>query len=588
MYWKRPMAAVSVLALTALAACGGGDDDGETSTGGPSDSETSFIEGGGSGQGQNADAPVPVPEIEGAVAGGDIDVVSISGLTTMHPSEAYYVNTASILSNLVVRSLTQYIYDAEAKQMVLVPDLATDLGTPNDDFTEWTFTLRDGIKYEDGSPVTAEDMKFGILASFDRDTFPDGAAYSNDYFLNGDKYKGPYSDPQGDCDCVTVSGNDITIKMAAPFPDMPYWGAFPAISPIPEAKAKDPNAYARHPLATGPYKFGDYKPGDTLELVRNDQWDQSTDAARHAYPDSYNMDFNTPSATIDQTILADQGDAQTMMTYDNVLAPDLAKAKQSGNLVTGGVPCTAFWYPDLRKPEWKDINVRKALGLSYSYADSWLAAGEIIGVTRIPGTTIQPPGIPSRPEEYDVFGNGGERPDTEQAKQLLTDADALGTEVSFYYVTSDPLSVDAKNANVKTLTEAGFEPKPVAVADSTAAAEMRADPNAPLNLRSGGWCSDWPSGASWMPPLFGPTGGANYSYFDEKAVNTQIKEIQTAPIDEQADLWAALDEEIMTKYYPVVNLGYYGAAMLHGSAIQGFLNDDVFGMPTWKDIHVQE
>ncbi|MGI8676078.1 MAG: ABC transporter substrate-binding protein, partial [Nocardioidaceae bacterium] len=267
------MAAVSVLALTALAACGGGDDDGETSTGGPSDSETSFIEGGGSGQGQKADAPVPVPEIEGAVAGGNIDVVSISGLTTMHPSEAYYVNTASILSNLVVRSLTQYIYDAEAKQMVLVPDLATDLGTPNDDFTEWTFTLRDGIKYEDGSPVTAEDMKFGILASFDRDTFPDGAAYSNDYFLNGDKYKGPYSDPQGDCDCVTVSGNDITIKMAAPFPDMPYWGAFPAISPIPEAKAKDPNAYARHPLATGPYKFGDYKPGDTLELVRNDQWD---------------------------------------------------------------------------------------------------------------------------------------------------------------------------------------------------------------------------------------------------------------------------------------------------------------------------
>ena len=30
--------------------------------------------------------------------------------------------------------------------MVLIPDLATDLGTPNEDFTEWTFTLREGLK----------------------------------------------------------------------------------------------------------------------------------------------------------------------------------------------------------------------------------------------------------------------------------------------------------------------------------------------------------------------------------------------------------------------------------------------------------
>ncbi len=76
--------------------------------------------------------------------------------------------------------------------MVLVPDLATDLGTPNEDFTEWTFTIREGVKYENGQEVTAEDIAYGIKRSFDRETFPEGAAYSNDYFLDGDTYKGPY------------------------------------------------------------------------------------------------------------------------------------------------------------------------------------------------------------------------------------------------------------------------------------------------------------------------------------------------------------------------------------------------------------
>jgi peptide/nickel transport system substrate-binding protein len=40
------------------------------------------------------------------------------------------------------RSLTQYKYDPTAKQMMLVPDLATDLGTHNDNYTKWSFTIR--------------------------------------------------------------------------------------------------------------------------------------------------------------------------------------------------------------------------------------------------------------------------------------------------------------------------------------------------------------------------------------------------------------------------------------------------------------
>ena len=79
--------------------------------------------------------------------------------------------------------------------MILVPDLATDLGTPNEDFTEWKFTLRDGVKWETGAPVTADEVAFGIVRSMDDKTFPNGpgASYSNPYFLGGEDYKGPYT-----------------------------------------------------------------------------------------------------------------------------------------------------------------------------------------------------------------------------------------------------------------------------------------------------------------------------------------------------------------------------------------------------------
>src|SRR6187200_2109935 len=136
---KKPIIAVSAVGLLTLAACGGSDDS-------PSASDNTFQTGGSAGSAQDANRKAPAPEIDGAQKGGTVSVNSVAGLNSMDPTEAYYINTGSILSQLVVRSLTQYVY--EDGQMVLVPDLATDLGTPNGDFTEWTFTIREGVKYE--------------------------------------------------------------------------------------------------------------------------------------------------------------------------------------------------------------------------------------------------------------------------------------------------------------------------------------------------------------------------------------------------------------------------------------------------------
>ena len=190
---KRSAVALAAASLLVLAACGGGgdDDDGSGAPPAPSTPRTSATPV--TARTPTARARRP---IEGAAEGGIITVLTSPGLSTpIDPSDLYYTDTNAIMTALVTRSLTQYDYDAESGQMILVPDLATDLGTPNDDFTEWTFTLRDGVKWETGAPVTADEVAFGIIRSLDGKTFPNGPGlyYSNPYFLGGEDYKGPYT-----------------------------------------------------------------------------------------------------------------------------------------------------------------------------------------------------------------------------------------------------------------------------------------------------------------------------------------------------------------------------------------------------------
>ncbi len=520
---KKPIIAVSTVGLMALAACGG-------SSNGPSVGDNTFQTGGSAGSGQDANRQAPAPEIDGAQKGGTVTVNSVAGLNSMDPTESYYINTASILSSLVTRSLTQYVY--EDGQMILVPDIATDLGTPNDDFTEWTYTIRPGVKYENGQEVTADDIAFGIKRSFDRATFPEGAAYSNDYFLDGDKYEGPYTG--GDkYDGVVVDGDTLTIKMSKPFPDMPYWGAFPAMGPIPEGKASDPAKYALHPWATGPYMFDKYTPEKSLTLVKNPNWDPSTDPGRHQYVDEWNMKFDVPSAKVDQISLNDTGDGQTSLTYDNIQASNFVKAKQDANdrLVLGSSPCSFYWAPDYRKIT--DIEVRKALAYAYPYQDAWAAGGEIVGVTRQPGTNMMPPGIPGRTEYNPLPDHEPGTTNADKAKQLLADSGNENYPIQFLYSQDDPISVDVKDTIVKGLKAAGFDPQPYAttVADFST---LRSDPDTKINVRSAGWCSDWPTGGSWFPPLFETTNlkaeglGSNYAVFSEKDVDKRIADIQAS------------------------------------------------------------
>ena len=567
-----------------LAACGGGS--GTKS----SEGNATMGEGGNAGSFKNADAKAPVAVPSDAAKGGTFTVLTNQVPSTLDPTQAYYVDSTAILSDLVLRSLTQYAYDAKTNDMQLIPDMATDLGRPSQDNKSWTFTLRDGLKYEDGTPVKAEDVAYAVKRSFAIAELPDGPTYQTTFFLDGDKYKGPFKD-KGDYAGVTTSGNDITIKMRRPFTDMDYYASFPAFTAIPEAK-DNPETYGKKPLATGPYKFADYKPGSELKLVKNDQWDPNTDPGRIQAVDGWDFKFGQDTAKLENVIINDQGSAQTTLTYDNV-SPSSYRSISSDKkrLVTGTSPCTYMWFIDMTKI--KELPVRQALGWAYPYEAAWKAGGEVEGVTRVPGTAILPPGTAGRVDYQALPGQDGKTTDPAKSKELLKKAGYKPGqyEIKFLFATDDDNAVAAKNEIVKGLTAAGFKATPIASTLETIRTD-RTDPKSPINVRSSGWCSDWPTGGSWFPAqwagsLVGVEGMPNPANFKEADMDAQQNKILDTMTPEQAaPAWGQFDKTMETKYYPAVNTGYSGTAMIHGSKVGGMANDNVRGMPTFARMYI--
>ncbi|OIJ28679.1 ABC transporter substrate-binding protein [Nocardioides luteus] len=597
---RTAIAASAIAALMLTAACGGGSGSGA------GDDKNEFQEGGAAGAGKDPSATGPKAVPDDAADGGIVSVTTAVAPSTLDPTRTYYVDSGEIMSGLVTRSLTQYVYDEKAKDSVLVPDLATDLGQVSDDGLTWTFTLKDGIKYEDGTPVTAEDVAYGIKRSFAIETLPDGPTYQLTFFQDGDKYKGPFADTEAelkkldgyepgwyggdDYKGVETDGNKVIIHLAQPFAELDYYASFPVFSPIPKAKDKDPLAYENHPMATGPYKFKSYKPGTSLELEKNDQWDADTDPGRIQKVDGFSFKFSQDTAKLENTIAADTGDAQTTLTYDNVTPQTFKKVQTENedNLILGPSPCTYMIYMDQNKI--KDKKIREAIGWAYPYKAVWKARGWIDGVTVEGGAAILPPGTAGRQDYEYPKGQDGQTTDPEKAKALLKEAGAEGFELTWYYSKDDEQRVAAKDQEVKAYEAAGFKVKPLPATSDTIR-DLTSDPKAPINLRSGGWCSDWPSGGSWFPAqwdgsLANKAGMPNPANFDQADADAKQAEIlKMDPADVPA-AWGEFDKWMQETYYPAVVWGYSGSAFIKGSKLGGVFDDPVKGMPTLNTTYV--
>ncbi|WP_433294091.1 ABC transporter substrate-binding protein [Actinoplanes sp. CA-030573] len=568
---RAGIAATAALALV-LAGCGSPSSKNGSGAGGTAEITTQQ-------SAMDPDAKGPAPEVAGAVKGGTLTVYAEAVPTSFDPTDTYYAD-ATVMEKLFLRTPTQYaLRDGKP---VLVPDL-TDLGAVSADKLTWTFKMTGAYKYEDGTDVKVEDLAYAVKRSFAHDVYPDGPTYQLSYFKDGDKYKGPYTDGDTFAGVETQGTDTLVIHLAKPFADLPFFMAFPMFTPIPKARDTK-QEYKNHPLATGPYMFAEYVAGTSLTLTKNPHWDPGTDPVRHQYVDGWSFRWGGDAVSTQQRVLNSAGaDASSVQAeeIDSSLIPQLTgdKAKQ---LSTGQSPCLYVLNIDTRKIP--DINVRKAI----AKAINWDAISKANGnnpYTAQPASTFLSPSVPGY-EQYppypDLTGTGSGDP--EGAKKILIDAGKLGFALSWYYDNTLPIPQQRSAIRADNLTKAGFTVK--AIGASSAVIRAKAgDYNAPVNLDQAprGWCSDWPTGSSWLPTLFESRAvaeGTSWGMQQDKALDAEIEAVAALPAEQATGKWAALDRKIMGRY--VALPWYYGkTAFVVGSKVGGAEADPTQGQPSY-------
>ncbi|MEU3957698.1 ABC transporter substrate-binding protein, partial [Streptomyces achromogenes] len=274
--------------------------------------------------GTAGDSRGPAPKVPGAREGGTLTIANPVDYTHLDPQKIY-AGEAYSTSLLWGRQLTQYqVIDGRPR---LVGDLATDTGTSSDGGRTWTYHLKDGIAWEDGEPVTAQQVKYGIERTF-APGFEAGPTYWPEWLTGSEdrteavkKYGGPKKD--GDLEAIeTPDDKTIVFHFPEPQSDVPYMAAQSSSSPV-RADKDTGTGYDVRPFATGPYRIVEHKQNKSLTLERNPHWKPATDPIRHAYPDRFEFTFGKAVLNTAQEVFNGQGSGPTTLTTKGTLPPEL-------------------------------------------------------------------------------------------------------------------------------------------------------------------------------------------------------------------------------------------------------------------------
>jgi peptide/nickel transport system substrate-binding protein len=561
---KRTSLAVALTAtLVASAACGG--------SGGKSGENTKKAEKFSVVVGDGAASTGPATAPEGARQGGTAFVLEQSAIPHLDPAEVY-TSTAQATSMLFTRQLTSY--RKVNGQWTLVGDLATDPGSTSDGGKTWKFTLKEGVKFDDGTPVTSEDVKYGVERTYDS-----GKVLGPKWipqWLSGSDYAKAYEGPgKGESlpDDVVETPDDRTVvfHLREAHADFPFAVAMPYSSPV--QKSRDGKSYDNKPSATGPYKIE--KHDDTkLTLVRNEQWDPATDPIRTAYPGRYEFAYGSEATQIAQRLISDNGDDKNAVTLNTGIPSQFAQqvmgqADLKARMLSALNPYSYFYAINTSRVT--DLNVRKALITAFPKQQvRQVAGGPLAGDL---ATTILSPTVQGQDpfDLYKVPATG----DPEAAKKLLN---GKTPTIVFAYQQTE---TNERSAVVITqaLEKADFKVVRKPISAETWYDQLNKKDNG-LDLYLAGWAADWPGGSGVIPAIFdGRTiadGTYNYARLDDPEINAEIDRIGKMPnLVEQNKQWAALDKKIMEKAAVVPYL-YERSNRLHGSGVGGAAID-IFG-----------
>lgn len=310
--------------------------------------------------------------------------------------------------------------------------------TVSDDGLVWTFTMRDGLKWSDGSDLTAKDFEYSFKRLADPNTAAPYAETAVGMIAGFDEAQGnpdadgnPTTDPNPDALQVVASedGKTLTITLSYPCSYFDKLAAFAALSPVQQATVEtNGDAWCTTPdtfVSNGPYMITEWTPSERIVLSKNPNYVGGWDTSKIVSDTITLLLLEDSSASY---AAYNSGEAQLVKDVPTDEIPSLTKAEDGGDFYVDTILGTYYISLNDQKEPFTDARVRKALSLAI---DREYVADVIMQGTYSPAYNIVGPGIMDAEGKGQFIdnANGGEgyigtdyEADLEEAKKLMEEA----------------------------------------------------------------------------------------------------------------------------------------------------------------------
>lgn len=501
------------------------------------------------------------PSIE---PGGTLRAVA-PAVDSLDPARSYLPWVWNLM-RLYARTLVTYDSAAGVAGSELVPDLAVGLGVPSDNNQTWTYTLRPGTAFENGRPITAQDVKYGIERSFASEVIVGGPLYVVSLLDDPEApYPGPYFVPEeGDdpapslASIETPDSATIVFRLSRPYAAFDHVMALASSSPVP-VEADTRAEYGQAPMSSGPYRVASIDPVTGLVLERNPAWDPDTDDVRTARPDRVEVHTGLASVERDQRILGgsadlDLGGGVAPESLERVLEDPLI-APRTDQIATGALRLLAM--PTTVAPFDKPAcRLAVAAAVDVAAIQKALGGPALAQPTRGLWPSIVAGNMPA--------ASSAPAADVGEARRQLS---ACGTPDGFSTIIATPnqawslaiadvIRVNLRAVGIEATVE-GLDPATYYVSDIGSPATVAANGYGILLTR---WSADFPDPASFLGPLVDgreitAAGNTNVAQLNDPTLNGLVDSAYAAPDDASAlTMWETVAQTVTGggSYVPVV------------------------------------
>ena len=508
------------------------------------------------------------------------------------------------------RTLLTWKQQPGAAGLELVPDLATDNGEVSADGLTWTFHLRSGATYQDGSAITAADVKYAIERSnFGQDTLQLGPDYFAKVLQDKTNYQGPYLDknPADGVSGIEVDGTDtLKFHLTKKFSDFPELAALPSTVPVPRAKDTGVN-YFKTLVSSGQYQFSSYTPGKEAVLVPNPNFKASTDpeGIHKVTVDKIDVQLNVNQDQIDQELLHGQLDVDLDGTGVGTTAQSQILANPTLKAQTDDGYTNALTYMTINtqvKP-FDNIDCRRAIEYAVDKTTVQSALGGSIGGGDIASTLLTPDMAGyAQSNRYPTPGNQGDPQQAQQELQTCRQA--------------EPGQFTANGSLTVRLAARGDRPKEVNSAIAIQAALKLANINVEIDKFPSGhyigsfagndgyvkankiglsmlkWGADWPDVFGDLDQIVTADGihagggSTNLGDYTSPRVNDLFAQyLSTTDATARNKIGTEIDQQVMEDA-AIVPLVYDKALVYHPANVTNWYMESAFGEPNFSVLGV--